>query len=130
MTTYIILSRFSPQAFNDSRDFKALAEQVSTKIREQCPGVVWKSSFATLGRFDVVDVVEAEDPKQLEKAAMLIRAYGHSTTETLLATPWKEFLLRFEVPWSDAHATRAGQRGWGSIVLAEGSGLFKLSEPI
>ena len=92
MTTYIILSRFSPQAFNDSRDFKALAEQVSTKIREQCPGVVWKSSFATLGRFDVVDVVEAEDPKQLEKAAMLICAYGHSTTETLLATPWKEFL--------------------------------------
>jgi len=23
---------------------------------------------------------------------MIIRAYGHSTTETLVATPWKEFL--------------------------------------
>jgi uncharacterized protein with GYD domain len=44
------------------------------------------------GRFDVVDVVEANDPKQIEKAAMIIRAYGHSTTETLTATPWKEFL--------------------------------------
>lgn len=92
MATYIILSRFSPEAFEDPRDFKDLADEVSTKIRKQCPGVVWKSSFATLGRFDVVDVVEAQDPKQLEKAAMLIRAYGHSTTETLLATPWKEFL--------------------------------------
>ncbi len=23
---------------------------------------------------------------------MIIRAYGHSTTETLVATPWKQFL--------------------------------------
>jgi hypothetical protein len=30
--------------------------------------------------------------KQVEKAAMIIRAYGHSTTETLVATPWREFL--------------------------------------
>ncbi|MFZ0860725.1 MAG: GYD domain-containing protein [Candidatus Sulfotelmatobacter sp.] len=87
MATYVILSRFSPEAFEDRWDFKDLAEEVRAKIRKQCPGVVWKSSFATLGRFDVVDLVEAEDPKQLEKAAMLIRAYGHSTTETLLATP-------------------------------------------
>jgi uncharacterized protein with GYD domain len=45
-----------------------------------------------MGRFDVVDIVESDDPKQVEKAAMIIRAYGHSTTETLGATPWKEFL--------------------------------------
>ena len=30
--------------------------------------------------------------KQVEKAAMIIRAYGHSTTETLIAMPWDEFL--------------------------------------
>lgn len=92
MATYIILSRFSPEAFEDPRDFKDLAAEVSAKIRKQCPNVVWKNSFATLGRFDVVDVVETDDPKQIEKAAMIIRAYGHSTTETLPATPWKEFL--------------------------------------
>ena len=34
---------------------------------------------------------EASDMKQVE-AAMIIRAYGHSTTETLKATPWKDFL--------------------------------------
>jgi uncharacterized protein with GYD domain len=39
-----------------------------------------------------VDFVEAEDLKEIEKAAMIIRAYGHSMTETLVATPWKEFL--------------------------------------
>jgi len=92
VTTYIILSRFSPEAFDDPKDFKDLAATVSAKIKKQCPEITWKGSFATLGRFDVVDFVQADDPKQIEKAAMIIRAYGHSTTETLIATPWKEFL--------------------------------------
>ncbi len=92
MATYIILSRFSPEAFRDPKDFKELAVAVSSKIKSECPGAVWKDSFAVMGRFDVVDVVEADDPKTIEKVAMIIRAYGHSTTETLLATPWEEFL--------------------------------------
>ncbi|HWP48402.1 MAG TPA: GYD domain-containing protein [Candidatus Limnocylindrales bacterium] len=92
MATYIILSRLSPEAFADPKDLKQLADTVAAKIKSECPGVVWKDSFATLGRFDVVDIVESDDPRQVEKAAMIIRAYGHSTTETLSATPWKEFL--------------------------------------
>ena len=92
MTTYIILSRFSPEAFEDPKNFRDLAATVAAKIKKQCPDITWKGSFATLGRFDVVDFVEADDPKQIEKAAMIIRAYGHSTTETLVATPWREFL--------------------------------------
>lgn len=40
----------------------------------------------------VVDVVESDDPKQVMKAAMIIRSYGHSTTEILSATPWDEFI--------------------------------------
>lgn len=92
MATYIILSRISPEAFRDPRDFKELAAAVSSKIKSECPGVMWKESFATMGRFDVVDIVESDDLKQLEKAAMIIRGYGHATTETLVATPWKEFL--------------------------------------
>jgi len=92
MATYIILSKISPEAFRDPSDFKKLAAEVSSKIKSECPGVVWRDSFATTGRFDVVDIVESDDLKQVEKAAMIIRAYGHSTTETLIATPWKEFL--------------------------------------
>ena len=92
MKTYVILSRLSPEAFRDPKDFKQLATTVSEKIKTDCPGVVWKNSYVTLGRFDVVDVVEADDPKMIEKVSMIIRAYGHSTTETLVATPWKQFI--------------------------------------
>ncbi|MFQ5598306.1 MAG: GYD domain-containing protein [Nitrospiria bacterium] len=92
MNSYVILSRFSPEAFRNPKDFKEIAVTVSDKIKKECPNVVWKTSFATVGRFDVVDIVESDDHKQIEKAAMIIRAYGHSTTETLLATSWHEFL--------------------------------------
>ena len=92
MATYVIFSRFSPEAFREPHEFKKLAEAVSAKIKNECSGIRWKDSYVTLGRFDVVDIVEANDPKQIEKAAMIIRAYGHSTTETLMATPWREFL--------------------------------------
>lgn len=96
MSTYIILSRFSPQAFDDPKHFLELAEQVSKKIRNDCPNVRWKDSYATLGRFDVVDIVESDNPKEIEKVAMIIRAFGHSTTETLPCTPWKDFLARLK----------------------------------
>ena len=92
MTTYVILTRLSPEAFHNPKDFKKLADAVSSKIQKECPGVVWKQSFATLGQYDVVDMVESDGPKQIGRAAMIIRSYGHATTETLPGTPWKEFL--------------------------------------
>jgi uncharacterized protein with GYD domain len=92
MATYIILSRVSPEALQKPGSLKELAEKVSAKIKSECPAVTWKDSYSTLGRFDVVDIIESDDPKQVEKAAMIIRAYGHSMTETLVATPWDEFL--------------------------------------
>lgn len=92
MASYVILSKVSPEAFRDPKDFKQLAQRVAAEIKSHCPGVTWKTSYATMGRFDVVDIVESDDPKQVERAAMIIRAYGHSTTETMPATPWKDFL--------------------------------------
>ena len=96
MATYVILTRFDPGAFSEPGDFRKLADQVSARIKERCPGVTWKDSYSTMGRFDVVDIVESDDPKQVERAAMIIRGLGRSRTETLAATPWKEFLANLE----------------------------------
>jgi uncharacterized protein with GYD domain len=59
MGTYIILSRFSPRVFDDPQQFRAVARAVSARIKSDCPNVTWKESYVTLGRFDVVDLVEA-----------------------------------------------------------------------
>ena len=91
MTTYVILSRFSPESFAAPKDLRRLAIEVAEKLKSECPGVVWKESYATLGRFDVVDIVESDDQEQVKKAAMFIRAYGHATTETMVATPCKDY---------------------------------------
>ena len=92
MATYVILSRLAADAFEDPKDFKKIAATVASKIRKECKGVVWKQSYALLGRFDVIDIVEAADVRQVEKAALIIRAYGHATTETMPATVWSEFV--------------------------------------
>jgi uncharacterized protein with GYD domain len=52
---------------------KKTAERVASEIKKQCPGVIWKESYATMGRFDVVDIVESDDPdvpKKLRKDDM------------------------------------------------------------
>jgi uncharacterized protein with GYD domain len=92
MTTYVILSKISHEAFAEPKGFKKVATEVAEKLKSECPAVKWKESYATLGRFDAVDIVESDDPRQVEKAVMIIRAYGYATTETLTATPWKDFL--------------------------------------
>ncbi len=51
MATYIILSPFSPEAFEDPKDFVKLAERLSSRIKKTGPGIRWKNSYATLGRF-------------------------------------------------------------------------------
>jgi uncharacterized protein with GYD domain len=92
MATYVILSRVSPEAFTDPAGFRQLARAVSTTIKEECPDVKWKGSYAMLGRFDVLDIVESDEPKQVERAAVIIRSIGHSITETMPATVWEDFL--------------------------------------
>lgn len=88
MPTFVMLSRFSPEAFRQPSGFKELARLVSRELRGQCPGVEWKESYSLVGRFDVVDIFDAPDEKAAEKVGMIVRAYGHAATETLMATPW------------------------------------------
>ncbi|MCE5276749.1 MAG: GYD domain-containing protein [Planctomycetaceae bacterium] len=106
MDTYVILSKLSPDAFRDPQDLPALADEVKQRIKEDCPDVVWKDSYALMGRFDVVDLIEAPSRDDAEHAAMIIRAYGHATTETMSATPWKQFIGTLKSQRQTASARR------------------------
>ena len=95
MSTYIILSRLAPEALDKPSDIKDLAEKVNKKIKEECPGIVWKESYAVKGSYDIVDIVESDDEAEVDRASMIIRSMGHAWTETMTTTPWHEFLDRF-----------------------------------
>jgi len=92
MSTYIILSKVSPGAFDSPEDFRRLARKVADQIRSECPGLTIRESYSAMGQYDVVDIVECEDPKEVERASMIIRSYGRSATEVLYATRWQEFM--------------------------------------
>jgi uncharacterized protein with GYD domain len=92
MATYIILSKLGPNAFDTPEGMRNLARQVRERLAKECPKANWVQSYSCMGNYDVVDIVESEDHQQIEKAVMIIRAFGHSTTQTLLATPWEDFL--------------------------------------
>ena len=74
MATYVILSKLSPESVQDLGGFRKLAETVSQQIRAQCPNVRWKDSYALMGRFDVLDIVEADNVE--EYAAEYARIMG------------------------------------------------------
>jgi len=92
MQTFIILSSFNEGAPADPENLKRAAEEVKSRVKSECSGVEWKASYVLSGAYDVLDIVESEDPIAVQKAAMLIRSHGNARTESMLATRWEDFL--------------------------------------
>lgn len=92
MTTYVMLTRLSPEALTRPQAVQELNRQVEDRIRKECPQVKWLGNYAVLGPCDYLDIFEAPDPETATRLALLVRSFGHATTETWVATPWERFL--------------------------------------
>lgn len=92
MSTYILLTKLSPDAIKDAKSYEDLGRRVSEKIHRDCPQVRWLASYTTLGPYDYVDLFEAPDEATATKVALVVRSFGHAQTETWLATPYDRFL--------------------------------------
>ncbi len=91
MPTYILLTRLSPEAVKTPKDLEKLEKEVSHKIKVECPKVKWLSNYSILGPYDYVDIFEAPDEMTASKVVMIIRSFGHASTETWTAIPWSRF---------------------------------------
>jgi uncharacterized protein with GYD domain len=89
---YIMLTRLSPEALTRPGAVADLNKKVEGRIRQECPGVKWLANYAVLGSCDYLDVFEAPDADTATRVALLVRSFGHATTETWVATPWDRFL--------------------------------------
>ena len=83
MPTYVGLARFTDQGIRNVKDttkrakqLRETAEKVGVKVRE----VLW-----TMGRYDVVLVVEAPNDEALSRMTLALGMLGNVTTETLKA---------------------------------------------
>jgi uncharacterized protein with GYD domain len=87
-----MLTRLSPQALTRPESVAELNKEVEDKIKKECSGVKWIANYAVLGPCDYLDIFEAPDADTATKVALLVRSFGHATTETWVATQWDRFL--------------------------------------
>jgi uncharacterized protein with GYD domain len=92
MPTYAMLTKLAPEALTRPETVTELNKQVEDRIRRDCPSVKWIANFAILGACDYLDIFEAPDSETATKVCLLVRSFGHATTETWLATPWDRFV--------------------------------------
>jgi uncharacterized protein with GYD domain len=92
MVTYVMLTRLSPQALTRPESVAELNREVEDRIKEECSGVEWIANYAVLGPCDYLDIFEAPDSDTATKVALLVRSFGHATTETWVATQWERFV--------------------------------------
>jgi len=92
MPTYAMLTRLSPEALARPQSVIDLNRQVEERIKQDCPGVRWLANYAVLGPCDYLDIFEAPDVDTAAKVSLLVRSFGHATTETWLITPWERFV--------------------------------------
>jgi uncharacterized protein with GYD domain len=92
MTTYVMLTRLSPEALARPESVVQLNKRVEDRIKRECPKVKWVSNYAVLGSCDYLDVFDAPDAETATKVSLLVRSFGHATTETWIATPWDRFI--------------------------------------
>ena len=91
MSTYVMLTKLTPEAVKSPSDLKGLEKKVIERIRKELPQVKSTNSFAILGPCDYLDVFEAPDEEQAAKVAMLMRSFGHARTEIWTALKWERF---------------------------------------
>lgn len=96
MPAFLLLTRLSPDALHQPRSFETLERHVAEQVREHCPEVKWLHSWALLGPWDYLDVIEAPDLEAATRVSVLVRSYGCAQAEVWPAMPWTEFksLLR------------------------------------
>lgn len=92
MGTYIMLTKLSPEAIRDTKDFEELNRRVEERIRRECPDIKWIGNYAVMGPYDYLDIFEAPNEESAACVSTIIRTFGHATTETWSAIPWDRFL--------------------------------------
>lgn len=91
MPAFVLLTRLSPEALHQPRSFETLERHVAEQVHAHCPNVRWLTSYALLGPWDYLDVIEAPDLAEATRVSVLVRSYGRARTEVWPAMSWPDF---------------------------------------
>lgn len=91
MMTFVMLTRLSADAVRSPSALEDLEKAAMERIRSECPKVKWLHTLAVLGPCDYVDIFQAPDVDTAMRVAVIIRTFGHATTEIMVGTDWQRF---------------------------------------
>ncbi len=89
MPTYIMLTRLTPDGVKTVKDNPSRIQEVNREVEQL--GVKVISQWATLGEYDFVTVVEADDEKVMAKLSIEMGSRGTVINETMTAIDAEEF---------------------------------------
>lgn len=90
MATYVLLTKVSPAGIKTLQSNPKRIKEVNQEIEAQGGRVV--AQYATLGRYDFVNIVEAKDNEVIARISVNLGARGTVSIETLPALPVDEFV--------------------------------------
>jgi uncharacterized protein with GYD domain len=90
MPTYIMLSTLTPEGVQTIKNNPQRIREVNKEIEQL--GATVKAQWATLGRFDFVNVVEAPDEQTMARVSLELGSRGTVRYETLSAIPVDDFI--------------------------------------
>ena len=80
MATYVLLTKVSAESMSSPEKLEAA---VKKKVAKHCPQVKWVASYAVLGPYDYLDVLEAPDDVAVSKVATIVRSFVSPLTSQL-----------------------------------------------
>jgi uncharacterized protein with GYD domain len=90
MPTYIMLTTLNPEGVQTIKNNPGRIREVNREIEQL--GATVKAQWATLGRFDFINVVEAPDEQTIARVSLELGSRGTGKYETLAAIPIDDFI--------------------------------------
>ena len=90
MPTYIMLSTLTPEGVQTVKTNPSRIREVNREVEQL--GATVTAQWATLGRYDFINVVEAPDDKTMSRVSLELGSRGTARYETLIAIPVDEFI--------------------------------------
>ena len=90
MATYVLLTKVTAAGVKTIQSNPRRIKEVNREIEAQGARVV--AQYATLGRYDFVNIVEAKDNETMARVSVSLGARGTLQIETLSAIPVEGFI--------------------------------------
>jgi uncharacterized protein with GYD domain len=90
MPTYVMLTTLTPDGVQTVKNNPQRIREVNREIEQL--GATVKNQWATLGRFDFVNIIEAPDEHTIARVSLELSSRGTGTYETLVAIPVDDFI--------------------------------------